>query len=277
MWPARGRLPRRVGPWSGGGGAICAPECDCEPDGGGDGDADSDGDGDGDSDCDVPEDCPETGELCRVRTCQDHQCGTATRDCDDDVDCTDDSCAGDGCVNTPNAGRCLDPPDTFCDAGEGCVTPPACFENDGWAPVTVDTGGDSWMALDAAGAAHISYYHGGSLELATNRGGGWALESVGGEQGSYSSLALGLDDGAHISYWDTGTSDLGYASRSVAVDGIDQNCDGVDGVDGDGDGHASRTTGGDDCNDADGGIFPGAADANGDGIDQNCDGVDGVA
>ena len=37
----------------------------------------------------------------------------------------------------------------------------------------------------------------------------------------------------------------------LAPDGVDQNCDGVDGVDADGDGHASMWTGGDDCDDDD--------------------------
>ncbi len=34
---------------------------------------------------------------------------------------------------------------------------------------------------------------------------------------------------------------------------------------------------GEDCDDSDATIFPGADDTVGDGIDQNCDGVDGVA
>ena len=55
-------------------------------------------------------------------------------------------------------------------------------------------------------------------------------------------------------------------------DGIDENCDGVDGTDGDGDGHPSEY----DCADADPVIHPGATDEEGDDIDQDCDGVDGV-
>ena len=62
----------------------------------------------------------------------------------------------------------------------------------------------------------------------------------------------------------------------IPGDGIDQDCDGVDGTDFDGDGHASEETGGDDCEDDAVEVHPGAADALGDGIDQDCDGVDGV-
>lgn len=42
-------------------------------------------------------------------------------------------------------------------------------------------------------------------------------------------------------------------------DGIDQSCDGVDGVDGDGDGHASMESGGDDCDDSSATTSPGPA------------------
>jgi len=64
----------------------------------------------------------------------------------------------------------------------------------------------------------------------------------------------------------------------LTVDGIDQNCDGVDGVDADGDLFFDGSLGGagTDCNDADPLINPDAPDLTVDGIDQNCDGVDGV-
>lgn len=43
-------------------------------------------------------------------------------------------------------------------------------------------------------------------------------------------------------------------------DGLDQNCDGLDGVDADGDGYASVASGGDDCDDGNPAAFPGAGD-----------------
>ena len=58
-------------------------------------------------------------------------------------------------------------------------------------------------------------------------------------------------------------------------DGIDQNCDGEDGLatDVDGDSFAPRV----DCDDRNPFVHPEADDLLGDGIDQNCDGVDGIA
>jgi len=96
-----------------------------------------------------------------------------------------------------------------------------------------------------------------------------------------------------------GDRNLSPTNQDTVGDGIDQNCDGVDGFDGDGDGSASGWSGGDDCDDedselsaldadgdgvstcdadcddSDAGTYPGAPDSVGDGLDQNCDNLDG--
>lgn len=58
-------------------------------------------------------------------------------------------------------------------------------------------------------------------------------------------------------------------------DGIDQDCSGSDTTDADGDGHDAAEVGGDDCDDADEDVHPGAYDDASDGVDQDCNGVDG--
>ncbi len=55
-------------------------------------------------------------------------------------------------------------------------------------------------------------------------------------------------------------------------DGVDSNCDGSDGEDGDGDGHGSPESGGDDCDDSDGDVHPGATET-ANGQDDDCDEV----
>ena len=87
-------------------------------------------------------------------------------------------------------------------------------------------------------------------------------------------------------------------ATDIVGDGIDQNCDNVDGTDSDGDGDASMASGGMDCDDMDAMVdsmtdadgdgatcvtdcddmdatsYPGAFDQPGDGIDQDCAGGD---
>jgi hypothetical protein len=52
-------------------------------------------------------------------------------------------------------------------------------------------------------------------------------------------------------------------ASDLVGDGFDQNCDGADGVDGDGDGFAGEVTGGNDCDDTDPVLNPGDADGDG--------------
>ena len=75
---------------------------------------------------------------------------------------------------------------------------------------------------------------------------------------------------------DDGNPGISPEEPDLVGDGVDQNCDGVDGTDEDGDAFASVPSGGPDCDDLDGTTYPGAADLVGDGIDQDCGGGDGV-
>jgi hypothetical protein len=66
------------------------------------------------------------------------------------------------------------------------------------------------------------------------------------------------------------------SDEEVPYDGVDNDCDGGDLVDVDEDGAAAVEAGGDDCDDTDPEVVPGAPDPLGDGVDQDCDGADGA-
>ena len=64
-------------------------------------------------------------------------------------------------------------------------------------------------------------------------------------------------------------------ATDIVGDGVDQNCDRVDGTDNDGDGFASIASGGQDCDDQDASVFPGAPESTDDDTDRDCDGETG--
>ena len=69
------------------------------------------------------------------------------------------------------------------------------------------------------------------------------------------------------------TDDTIYPDAEDTIDGTDQNCDGIDGVDEDEDGFASVESGGTDCDDSDASVNSDAEETWYDGVDQNCDGL----
>jgi len=84
-----------------------------------------------------------------------------------------------------------------------------------------------------------------------------------------------IDTSAPMGAWeaevqvDAGHGDRASASTTFAVADDPGGC-----PDADGDGHDDAACGGDDCDDGDPTIFPGAPEVCGDGIDQDCDGAD---
>ncbi|MFH1463321.1 MAG: putative metal-binding motif-containing protein [Pseudomonadota bacterium] len=72
---------------------------------------------------------------------------------------------------------------------------------------------------------------------------------------------------------DDGDGEVYPGATDWVGDDVDQNCDGIDGVDADSDGYASTMSGGDDCDDEDPYIHPGVLDVWYDGVDQDCDGA----
>jgi len=63
-------------------------------------------------------------------------------------------------------------------------------------------------------------------------------------------------------------------AQEVAFDGIDQDCDGSDLMDGDGDGYDAEVAGGNDCDDSNPGIHPNHFEICNNDIDEDCDGSD---
>lgn len=84
--------------------------------------------------------------------------------------------------------------------------------------------------------------------------------------------ADGDGDGYAAGDCDDDNAALNPMATDIAGDNIDQNCDGVDGTDHDADGVASEATAGTDCDDADAGVYPGAAE-HCDDRDEDCDGI----
>lgn len=116
---------------------------------------------------------------------------------------------------------------------------------------SLDSGYGTGIQVDAAGVVRIAEVQDRDLTLLTNSSGAWESETI--DEGTYIDAHLVLDPSgnAHVVSLDTDSGDLLEWTDEVLPDGVDQNCDGVDGVDADGDGHASKASGGDDCDDAD--------------------------
>jgi len=111
-----------------------------------------------------------------------------------------------------------------------------------------------------------------ALAYSTRTPTGWSTVPLPIEGGRVS-LAIDASGAAHVTAVGCGADGLVYATnRGRAGDGVDQDCDGVDGKDSDRDGHGSLATGGDDCDDGDLSVHPGARETAGDCVDRDCDG-----
>ena len=131
-------------------------------------------------------------------------------------------------------------------------------------------------------AVYVAYWRPASsmLVVAERHAGKWASSDVAPlEMGTNSSIFVDAGGQVHLFFMDHASSSFMVARNATCLsvaDATDSNCDGVDGIDQDGDGFASLASGGADCDDGKPGAHPGAADAAADGVDTNCDGVDGV-
>lgn len=156
--------------------------------------------------------------------------------------------------------------------GSRAVSTPSCAwrwdYDDAIGGETVEVGGHrvrvTSYAMDCGGGyptkASVDGTLYGSVDLAT-----WELDEV--DRDGWSTAAGDCDDDAPA---------INPCATEVALDGIDQDCDGIDLADGDGDGYDAASAGGGDCDDTSPLAHPGARDAGGDGVDRDCDGADDV-
>ena len=106
----------------------------------------------------------------------------------------------------------------------------------------------------------------------------WAIAGVDALAAKGASVSLVITEEGAVQLAYTGGkapfAALRVATAPCVESMLDDNCDGVDGVDQDGDGFSSQSTGGTDCSDELSSIHPGAPDPPMDGIDWNCDTLD---
>ena len=169
----------------------------------------------------------------------------------------------------------------------------------GWTVNTVglDYGGASFTVTDGAGVFCAPVKKGGTSELSASGSDGVTLWSWDHEvtAGSTSAVCGGTctDVGDHVLADLTDDLDgdgvtelagdcddtdplISPFAADLSVDGVDDDCDGIDGPDEDGDGAAALAAGGTDCDDEDPAVRPGQIELC-NGADDDCDGtVDGV-
>jgi hypothetical protein len=149
---------------------------------------------------------------------------------------------------------------------------------------TGNVGNYSAIHVDESGHVFIAYHDStmDKIRIAQNTGNQWEKEEIYQinslwHYGHFMSIAMGKNRELYVNFWDELNDDLVLAKSTCnpATD-TDVNCDSIDGMDLDGDGHASMDSGGDDCDDGKDNVFTGYEGDTVDGTDNDCDGIDGI-
>ena len=175
------------------------------------------------------------------------------------------------------------------DSGPAALTTSTDSLDFGEVPVGESVPLDITISNHGSGGARIEgpTFSGASAAAFAADGDDWPVEVL--PNGSLTILIhyrpedLGADEAiatisaAHLDYVAASGGDGGESADAEPVPDIAITLAGVgvlgEGVDADGDGFVDHETGGDDCDDTDPSIHPGAVDVCGDDIDNNCDGI----
>jgi hypothetical protein len=179
--------------------------------------------------------------------CDDEDPSRAPGTSDGNVDGVDQDCSGVDGPDVDGDGAASDVVGgTDCDDGDAAVHP-------GAADTGVDGVDQDCSGVDGTQAG------GGDTDTASTDADGDGFEAVEAGGRDCDDAAAAIHPGA----------------RDTVGDGVDQNCDAIDGFDWDGDGVAAAWSGGADCDDTAATVKPGMDDTGVDDVDQDCDGVDG--
>ena len=89
-----------------------------------------------------------------------------------------------------------------------------------YVPIIASSCGNTSLAIDVEGYAHVSYYSGhNSLGYVHQHASGWQSGEIVddlADVGKYNSLGLDRSGNPHISYYDTDNNDLKYAYKDAS-------------------------------------------------------------
>ena len=116
----------------------------------------------------------------------------------------------------------------------------------------------------------------GQTMVGWRSGSGWTAVAIDAKVAAGAiALAVKPDNSVAVAYYDSVAQNLKLVDvgcGKLGVGGVDENCDGVDGVDNDGDKVASLVSGGKDCDDGNKAAYPCADELASEATDTNCDG-----
>lgn len=205
---------------------------------------------------------------CVQGACQMGACWTGFEDCNSDQV---DGCEAD-LRSSANCGACGNQcqETETCDQGQ-CIS--SCRDLDGDGHQASSCGGDDCNDYDANSYPGATEICGDGIDQDCNGSDLACGNCHDNDSDGHQDKACGGDD------CDDSDASIHPGATEICGNEVDEDCDGADlpcgdCPDTDSDGHRDNSCGGDDCDDFNSSVHPGAAEICGDGIDQDCDGQD---